>query len=558
MKRRKLIKGLAALLPTWWLSKAFGGNITNWDINTQLGEKMAKGPFEAQWDSLAKYTVPKWFQDAKFGIWAHWGAQCQPEHGDWYARGMYEEGSDDYKFHINKYGHPSKFGFKDVINEWKAENWDPDKLVELYKNTGAKYFVAMANHHDNFDNYNSSYQAWNAVNLGPKKDLIGGWMKAAKKQGLHFGVSVHAAHAWSWYETSQRSDKNGSLTGVPYDGKITKAEGNGKWWQGYDPQELYCQNHALSAGSENGGTIHKQWNWGNGVTAPTRAYCEKFYNRTIELINKYQPNLIYFDDTALPLWPVSDAGLRIAAHMYNDSIQKHGKLQAVINGKILDDQQRKCMVWDIERGASNSIEPFVWQTDTCIGNWHYDRQVYDRNGYKSAKTVIQILVDVVSKNGNLLLNIPVRADGTIDELELAVVQEIGRWMKVNSEAIYATRPWKIFGEGPAIASAAPLSAQGFNEGKNKPLDFEDIRFTTKDNILYATFFGWPDKGQILVKSLAAGSAYTEGAKITGIGLLGHQGKVEWSQTNEGIIIKLPDEKPCKSAFVLKIEQNTLI
>jgi alpha-L-fucosidase len=261
---------------------------------------------------------------------------------------------------------------------------------------------------------------------------------------------------------------------------------------------------------------------------------------------------VYFDDTALPLWPISDAGLRIAAHMYNDSIKRHGKLQAVINGKILDAQQRKCMVWDIERGASNSIEPFVWQTDTCIGNWHYDRRVYDHKGYKSAKTVIQILADVVSKNGNLLLNVPVRGDGTIDEQELAVVEEIGRWMKVNSEAIYATRPWTIFGEGPAIASAVPLSAQGFNEGKGKPLDFEDFRFTTKGNTLFALFFGWPDSKQVVVKSLASGSPQAAGRKISDVGLLGHEGKLEWSEGAEGLLVKLPGVLPCENAFVLKI------
>ncbi|MDE3144026.1 MAG: alpha-L-fucosidase [Bacteroidota bacterium] len=553
MKRRKLIKIMASAVPAWYLSKAYGRDILKLDILDQNGERMAQGPFKPEWDSLAKYTIPEWFRDAKFGIWAHWGPQCQPEHGDWYGRGMYEEGSDDYLFHLQKYGHPSKFGFKDVIHEWKAENWDPDKLVELYKNAGAKYFVALANHHDNFDNYNSKYQPWNAVKMGPKKDLIDGWMKAAKKHGLYFGVSVHAAHAWSWYETAQRSDKKGPLTGVPYDGKATKADAIGKWWEGYDPQELYAQNHALSEGSDDGASIGKQWNWGNGVNVPVKAYCEKFYNRTVDLINKYHPDLVYFDDTALPLWPISDVGLRIAAHIYNDSIKRHGKLQAVINGKILNAQQRKCMVWDIERGASNNIEPFAWQTDTCIGNWHYDRRLYDHNGYKSAKTVIQILVDVVSKNGNLLLSIPVRGDGTIDSREQAVVEEIGKWMKVNSEAIYATHPWKIFGEGPAIASAAALSDQGFNEGKGKSLDAEDLRFTKKGDALYATFFGWPQTKNVLVKNLASGSLHISESKIANVRLLGYEGKLEWSQNTDGLLVKLPDEKPCDNAFVLKIE-----
>jgi alpha-L-fucosidase len=358
---------------------------------------------------LQNYKTPDWFRDAKFGIWAHWGPQCQPESGDWYARNMYQEGSWQYKIHLQKYGHPSKFGFKDVINEWKAEKWNPEELVSLYKSVGAQYFMAMANHHYNLDLYNSKYQKhWNSTKIGPKKDLIAGWAKAAKNNGLPFGVSVHASHAWFWYEFAQLSDKNGELAGVPYDGKLTRADGKGKWWEGLDPQELYAQNHELSKGYN--------WEWKEGIiTRPSKDYCTKFYNRTMDLINKYDPDVIYFDDTKLPLWPVSDVGLRIAAHVYNKSIKEHGELRAVINGKILDENQRKAMVWDIERGQANDIQPLPWQTDTCIGGWHYDRGLYERNGYKTAATVIQTLVDIVSKNGNLMLNIPVRGDGSIDE-----------------------------------------------------------------------------------------------------------------------------------------------
>ena len=185
---------------------------------------MADGKFQPTWESLKQYETPEWFRDAKFGIWAHWGPQCQPERGDWYARHMYSEGHWQYQDHLARYGHPSKHGFKDVIHEWKAEKWDPDKLLALYKRAGAEYFIALANHHDNFDNYDSKYQPWNSVNLGPKKDLIGGWAKAARSNGMRFGVSVHAAHAWSWYETAQGADKEGPLAGVPYDGKLTKAD----------------------------------------------------------------------------------------------------------------------------------------------------------------------------------------------------------------------------------------------------------------------------------------------------------------------------------------------
>lgn len=543
-----MIKGLAGTVPALWAARY--ANAAALLENSLPGEPVAQGPFKPSWESLKQYQVPDWFRDAKFGIWAHWGPQCQPEHGDWYARGMYEEGSDHYKYHVEKYGHPSKFGFKDVINEWKAENWNPDQLLSLYKKAGAKYFVALANHHDNFDNYNSKYQAWNAVNMGPKKDLIEGWAKAAREQGLFFGVSVHASHTWTWYEFAQLADKKGPLAGVPYDGKLTKAAGKNAWWNGYDPQELYAQNHPLSAKAEGWDAFGQQWGWGGGASKPSKAYCEKFFNRTVELINRYEPDLVYFDDNVLPLWPVSDAGLRIAAHLYNSNIKKHGKLQAVLNGKILDEEQRKCMVWDIERGQSQQIEPYVWQTDTCIGSWHYDRRVYDNKGYKSARTVVHTLADIVSKNGNLLLSVPVRGDGTIDSAELAIVEGIASWMQQNSEAIYGTRPWKIFGEGPAIEDAAPLKAQGFNEGKGKPFGPEDIRFTTKADTLYAIVLGLPADGKVRVKSLAAGSSYHPSA-ISRVELLGH-GEVALERTTDALTVQLPDRLPNQEALCLKI------
>jgi len=522
MKRRTLIKGMAATLPSLCLSRTLGNGFLQAEYP---GEPIAKGPFKPTWESLQNYKTPDWFGDAKFGMWAHWGPQCEPEAGDWYARGMYQEGSRQYKIHLEKYGHPSKFGFKDVINEWKAEQWDPGELVSLYKNAGAKYFMALANHHDNFDLYNSKYQKnWNATKIGPKKDLIAGWAKAAKNNGLPFGVSVHASHAWRWYESAQRSDKTGQFAGIPYDGNLTKASGQGKWWDGLDPQELYAQNHPLSENSWNDNSIHRQWGWGNGVYAPDKAYIEKFYNRTTDLINKYDPDLVYFDDSQLPFWPVSDAGLRIAAHLYNKSIKDHGELRAVINGKILDENQRKAMVWDIERGQANEIQPLPWQTDTCIGGWHYERDIYERNGYKTARTVIQTLVDIVSKNGNLMLNIPVRGNGSIDEKERKIVEEIGTWMKANSESIYGTRPWKIFGEGPAQQAAAALNAQGFNEGKGKPFTSEDIRFAAKGNTLYVTALGWPVTDKLVIKSLAENSQYFPAAIQ----------KIEWVHTKQSL------------------------
>lgn len=525
--------------------------ITPTIIVSSNAEPVAEGKFQSSWASLQQYQTPGWFRDAKFGIWAHWGPQCEPERGDWYAREMYSQGNWKYKEHLKLYGHPSTNGFKDVIHEFRAENWNPERLMALYRRAGAKYFFALANHHDNFDNYDSKYQPWNSVNLGPKKDLIGGWAQAARKYGMKFGVSVHAAHAWSWYETAQGADKDGPLAGVAYDGKLTKAEGKGTWWDGYDPQDLYEQRHKPSPDFQNLGRIHSRWNWGNGVTPPDQAYCDKFYNRTIDLINKYRPELIYFDDTALPLWPVSDAGLKIAAHFYNRNNERHGTDDdGVLFGKVLNAEQKKCMAWDIERGSSNEIEPHPWQTDTCIGSWHYDKGIFDHHRYKTAKTVVHTLIDVVSKNGNLLLSVPLKGDGTPDADEIAIVEGIASWMEVNQEAIHGTRPWEVFGEGPQMASAAPIQAQGFNEGRGKAFTAEDARFTTKAGMLYAFIMGTPTNA-VSIKSLGMDAKLLE-RPITSITLLGSDEKLRWRQRPHELVIEAPQKVRSEIAIVFKI------
>jgi alpha-L-fucosidase len=507
-------------------------------------EPMQTGKFEPTWESLKQYQCPQWFQDAKFGIWAHWSAQCVPGEGDWYARKMYNQGSKQYNYHVEHYGHPSRIGFKDIDYIWKAEKWEPDKLMALYKRAGAQYFFALANHHDNFDCYDSRYQPWNSVKIGPKKDIVGVWAETARKYGLKFGVSVHAAHAWSWYEVAQGADTNGPWAGIPYDGKLTKAEGNGQWWDGLDPQDLYAQAHPP------GRKLEWDWNAARGSSVPDAAYIEKFYNRTIDLINKYHPDQLYFDDTVLPLYPISDVGLRIAAHFYNSNMQLHGgRLEAVLNGKVLNEEQRKCMVWDIERGQANDILPQPWQTDTCIGDWHYNRSVFQQHRYKDAKTVIRMLADIVSKNGSLMLNIPVRGDGTIDDDEMAVVQQLANWMDINRECIFGTRPWKVFGEGPASGGSA-LSAQGFNEGKGKPFSAADVRFTTKAGALYAIVLGVPTQ-DMKVKALGSAAGLLTG-KLDKIELLGSKEKIRWSRSPEALSIKAPGKCPREEAVVFKL------
>ena len=520
---------------------------------SEKNEPMMKGKFQPTWSSLETYQVPEWFRNAKFGIWAHWGPQCVEGSGDWMARSMYLEGSAEYKYHVEHYGHPSEVGFKDIIPLFKAEKWNPDALVAFYKKIGAQYFFALGNHHDNFDLWDSKYQAWNSKNMGPKRDILAEWEQAARKYELPFGISFHADHAWTWYEPSQRYDRNGPKAGVPYDGTLTKADGKGKWWEGYDPQELYAQNHPMSKGSWVDGMIHSQWAWGNGASLPTQEYCTNFYDRTVDAINRYNPDLIYFDVTVVPFYPISDAGLKIAAHFYNHNMATHkGKLEAVMLSKILDENQRKAIVWDVERGAPNEIMEQPWQSCSCIGGWHYNTSIYENNWYKSAADVVKLLVDIVSKNGNLLLSVPLRADGTFDEKEKKILNEFGDWMNINKEAILDTRPWEIFGEGPIAEADIKINAQGFNEGSYSKATAQEIRFTQTKKDLYATVLAWPTEKQILIKSLSDESKLFPG-KISRVELLGY-GKVPFTRTDKGLLINMPDKQINKIAPVFKIKK----
>lgn len=518
---------------------------------SEANESMMTGKYEPTWESLSQYEVPDWFRDAKFGIWAHWGPQCVEGSGDWMARSLYIEGSREYKHHVTNYGHPSEFGFKDILPLFKAEKWDPDYLVGLYKQTGARYFFVLGNHHDNFDLWDSKYQEWNSQDIGPHKDILAGWAEVCKKHNMPFGVSLHADHAWSWYETARRYDRKGEKAGVPYDGRLTKEDGKGKWWEGLDPQKLYAQNHPESYGSWCDNMIHGQWDWAGGVSIPSAEFVSNFYDRTLDVINRYNPDLLYFDTTGVPFYPISDAGLKIATHFYNHNLATKKKgFSAVMFGKILTEQQKEALVWDVERGAPNKINDKPWQTCTCIGGWHYNDDIYKNDSYKSPKQVINMLADVVSKNGNLLLNIPLRGDGTFDEKEEAVIKGIGEWMSVNGEAIYSTRPWVRFGEGPIAESDIKLKDQGFNEGAYSKATAEEIRFTQTPKYLFAIALAWPEDGLIRVTSLADGSQDYPN-KIKRVELMGY-GKVKFTRDTEGLKVTLPADAAKTISPVLRI------
>jgi len=516
---------------------------------------IAPGKFQPNWASLeTNYDCPEWFRDAKFGIWAHWSAQCVPEQGDWYGRFMYMKDQPDYQYHRTHYGPQSQVGFKDIDNMWHAEHWDPDAMMQLYKAAGARYFMALANHHDNFDTYDSKWQPWNSVNIGPHKDIIGIWAATARKYGLRFAVSNHSSHAWHWFQVAYGYDTSGTYNDVPYDGWLTRADGKGQWWDGYDPQDLYCgPREAPPKGLDTGqmtNWISSHYKWHEEIPPDDNGYSEKWYLRCQDLVDKYHPDMIYFDDTQLPL---GQYGLDIAADFYNANASwHHGTTEAVITAKQLTRAQRDGVVEDYERGASAEIQPRPWETDTCIGNWHYDRSIYEQHRYKTVDTVVKMLANIVSKNGNLMLNIPVRGDGSLDPDEVAFLHGMAAWMKINGEGIFATRPWKVYGEGP------PAVRSGMFNEKKQQFSSRDIRFTqTKDGrTLYAFFLGWPADGKLMIYSLARVSAAGPGRldkKIESLTLLGSKEKIQWTQDGGGLQVDLPATPPCQGAFVLKLQ-----
>ena len=496
-----------------------------------LSIAFCKAPLKAQKftsdiESFKQYKYPEWFRDAKFGIWAHWGPQAVPRQGDWYARKMYESDvrnrrtneytgnpSREYQYHVEHYGHPSKFGYKDIIPLWKAEKWDPEALMKLYKKVGAKYFVSMGTHHDNFFLWDSKIHRWNSVQMGPKKDVVGLWQKAAKKEGLRFGVSEHLGASYTWFQPSHGSDKTGPLAGVPYDGA------NPEYQDLYHPKTADDDFGWLTKDPKN------QQNWLASIT---------------ELIDMYQPDLVYSDSEL----PFDEVGRTMISHFYNQDLVKNGgQLNAVYTCKHSVSNGR--WVMDIERGAMDSISTDPWQTDTSIGDWYY------RTGqkYMTGTEVIQMLVDIVSKNGNLLLNVVQTPEGDLEQDVMDILNEIADWIPANGEGIYGTRPWKIYGEGPSTKNQAKGTFGGVKDVR--PYESDDVRFTTKGEILYAFCMKKPS-GDIKITSLGLNSIMS-GKQIESVKILGSKEKLKWNQQSESLVIKKPSKLPEWQVVTFKVE-----
>ncbi len=459
----------------------------------------AKGTeiFQPNWENIAEnYQFPEWFRDSKFGIFIHWGVYAVPAfHNEWYAREMYLKYSHVYKHHQETYGQQDKFGYKDFIPIFKAERFDAKEWADLFKKSGAKYVVPVAEHHDGFSMYNSDLNRWNSVQMGPKKDILALLKNALEKEGLIFGLSTHRAeNAWFF---------NGGME-FPSDVQDTTITLYGRRYE----TEKYTEDFA-----------------------------EEWLTHTYELINKYEPKLIWFD------WTVNNPVLmpyfnKFLAYYYNNAIDWGEGV--VVNTK--QGYPTDIHVWDVERGKSGKMMQFPWQTDTSIGkkSWAY----IDGEENKTPEQIVHDLIDIVSKNGNLLLNIGPRADGTITEEQKNVLLSIGKWLEINGEAIYGTRCWKKSGEGDAESTKG-----SFTDNQATVYTAKDIRFTTKGNDFYAIALNWDDSG-LLITSLDKNAVGD--AKIRNVTLLGSNEKINWEQTEEGLKLSFPKQKPCEYAYSFKI------
>jgi alpha-L-fucosidase len=471
---------------------------------------VAAGPYTADWRGLSRlYAVPEWWRDAKFGAWAHWDPQSMPEEGDWYARGMYIQGSEQYEYNLKHFGHPSEYGYKDICHNWVIDRWNPDELMDLFVEMGARFFMAMGCHHDNFDCYDSQYQPWNSVLVGPKADIVGTWEKAARRRGLRFGIGFHDSPARTWGQfmpVRYASDKAGPMKGVPYDALQTILDGNGKWWQGMDPADLY-------------GPVHDDK---DPLHSP---FANQFMWRVDDAITKYHPDVIYFDehagDSQVDLGVSMGLGFLappLVANYYNKSLEwNHGTMDVVINlkgvgGRYDSFQNTPELLPYVDRSLVKSTEAFIepeimaypFQTETSIAAWHYQHG----QEYMDARTAIRLLMQNVCRNGSMLLNITQHGRGDLDPQVIRICKDIGAWLKINSECIFGSRPFEVYGEN-------------------------SVCYTRNNGNVYAALLDW-QRGPITLKALCAGGKTL--GKVSNVTILGSDIALTFVQDDQGLTV----------------------
>lgn len=491
------VKSASEIDREWQISVAqFNSNRSR--ILYDVDRQGKAGPYYPDWETM-HIDIPQWYKDAKFGIFIHWGVFSVPaSQNEWYPRNMYQQKDPAYAVHIKRFGRQDQFGYKDFIPRFKAEKWEPADWARLFKQAGARYVIPVAEHHDGFAMYASDLSDWTAAKMGPKRDVIGDLAQAVRAEGLRFGTSFHRAeHDW-FFDGGRRfrSDVN--------DPKYASLYGPAHTWLS-DPQQMLL----------------------NDWTYVSPQFADDWLARAAEIVEKYNPEVMYFD------WWAGQPNYRrdmtrFAAFYYNYAA-KHG-IAGVINIKDY------ALNWnagarDFERGLRSDIEARHFQTDTSISNWSWGYLEHDQ--FKSPEFIVDQLVDIVSKNGNLLLNLGPRPDGTIPDEVRNTLLAVGAWLKQNGEAIYDTVPWKVYGEGPTKVQP------GFgHDVDTKPYTAEDFRFTQKGNTVYAIQMAWPSDGRAVIQALGS-RQQGNGLEVTNVTLLGSDGKLEFHQTSEALEVQLP-------------------
>lgn len=530
----------------------------------QLDIPITEGPFKADWASIeSNYPgEPDWLREAKVGFWVHFGPQAAGESGDWYARNLYKEQENHTanRNHTQRYGHPSETGYKDVLKTWNPDRLDPAYLTKLYKKAGARFLMIQGVHHDNYDLWNSQYQPWNSVNIGPGRDLLREWAEACRKNKMRYGVTFHHEYTWWWWQTAFGADTRGDRKGVPYDGNLAMADGKGKWWEGYDPRLLYGID--LREYETVDERAHSPWSPPDaGIFSRHLDYCKWYATqwalRIMDVAANYDPDFIYTDGTVQGPFTGNGTGTgykcnamqTVIADYYNRKLQKHGKVDAFSIIKFRNPTKGVVNTAEFDfPDTINTSQP--WIREAPVGDWFYAPGfIYD------AASVVRFIIEAISRDGNVALNIPMRPDGSIEGECEAMLEEMGRWMKINGEAIYGSRAWVTPGEGEMQGGRLKKLPGGGLGRKHKEYRFnaQDIRFTVgRNGKKYAFCMNVPEPGRT-VRIMSMGRQANHFPDVRKVSLLGYRGKLEWRQTDDALEIVYPDNAVLSFAVAFRIE-----
>lgn len=534
------------------------------DVDTfkevKLDLPIASGPYEPTWNSIeANYPgTPAWLRDSKFGIWVHFGPQAAGESGDWYARKLYVEGTSAYENHLKKYGHPSEVGYKEVLRDWNPAKFSPKALVDIYKDAGARFLIIQGVHHDQFDMWDSKYQAWNSTRLGPKRDFLGEWEKASRAAGIRFGITFHHEYSWWWWQTAFQSDTQGDKAGIPYDGNLTLEDGKGKWWEGLDPRYLYGVNlREYESVAEAANTLWSPPKPGifSGHLEFAKWYAKWWALRMMDAVDKYQPDFIYTDGTDQQPFSGSgtgtgykcDAMQRVIADFYNRTLADRGEVDVFSIVKFR--KTTNGTVNTCETGIPEGIkDDQAWIAETPVGDWFYGP-----NFVYSSDAVIRYLLEIVARDGSFGLSIPLRPDGSMDEACHEMLHEVGEWMRVNGDGIYGSSAWKVLGEGKD-GKLNTLPGGRIGQWQADHVFYNtDFRFTVgKDGMLYVWCMTVPKAGdKLTIVSLGTNKGLFD-KKIRSVELMGTEQSVDWKQNADGLEIVYPDSVYLKTAVGFRI------